>query len=84
MAVLKIHPAPVTVDIRVQLQLFHAYAAKHSRNRDTKHDLPDDFQCNTKGILHSALQRLGQPLNNWDCLECYLDALRELRNERGR
>ena len=80
----KILPAPVLVDIRVELQLFHAYAAKHSRNRDEKHDLPDDFERNTKGIPHCVLQRLGQPRNNRDRLECYFDALRELRKERGR
>ena len=64
--------------------MFHAYAAKHSRNRDAKHDLPDHFERNTKGIPHSVLQRLVQLRNNRDRLECYLDALRELCKERGR
>jgi hypothetical protein len=84
MIIRKVLPAPVLVDIRVELQLSHAYAAKHSRNRDSKHDLPNGFERNTKGILHSALQRLGQPRNSRDRLECYLDALRELRDKRGR
>jgi hypothetical protein len=84
MIIRKVLPAPVFVDIRVELQLFHAYAAKHSRNRDAKHDLPDDFECNTKGIPHIVLQRLGQLRNNRDRLECYLDALWEPRKESGR
>jgi hypothetical protein len=58
MIIRKVLPAPVPVDIRVEIQLFHAYAAKHSHDRDAKHDLPDDFESNTKGILHSVLQRL--------------------------
>ena len=77
-------PAPVFVDIRVELQLFHAYAANNSRNRYAKHNLPDDFERNTKGVPHFVLQRLAQRRNNWDSLECYLDALRELRKESGR
>ena len=84
MIIRKVLPAPVPIDIRVELQLFHAYAAKHSRNRDAKHNLPDDFERNTKGISHSVLQRLSQLRNNRDRLECYLDALRELRKESGR
>jgi hypothetical protein len=77
-------PPPVLVDIRVEFQLFHAYAAKHSRDRDAKHDLPDGFERNTKGIPHIVLQRLVQRRNNRDRRECYLDALRELRKESGR
>jgi hypothetical protein len=80
----KVLPAPVPVDIRVELQLFEAYADKHSRNRDAKHELPDGFERNTKGIPHIVPQRLGQPRNNRDRLECYLDALRELRKESSR
>ena len=80
----KVLPAPVLVDIRVELQLFHAYGEKHSHNRDAKHHLPDDFQRNTKPVPHFVLQRLVQRRNNRDRLECYLDALRELRKERGR
>ena len=74
--------APVLVDIRVELQLVRVYAAKHSHNRDAKHDLPGDFESNTKGIPHCVLRRLGQLRNNRDRLECYLDTLRELRQER--
>jgi len=84
MIIREVLPAPVPVDIRVELQLFCTYAAKHSHNRDAKHDLPDDFERNTKGVLHSVLQRLGQPRNNRDRRECYLNALRELSKERGR
>jgi hypothetical protein len=62
----------------------HAYVEKHPHNRDAKHHLPDDFQRDTKGVLHTVLQRLIQRRNNWDRLECYLDALRELCKERGR
>ena len=84
MVIREVVPAPVSVDIRVELQLFHAYAAKHSRNRDAKHNLPNDFQRNTKGVPHFVLERLVQRRNNRDSLECYLDALREPRKERGR
>ena len=41
-------------------------SAKHSHNRDAKHDLPGDFESNTKGIPHCVLQRLGQLRNNRD------------------
>jgi hypothetical protein len=84
MVIREVVPAPVSVDIRVELQLFHAYAAKHSRNRDAKHNLPDDFQRNTKGVPHFVLERLVQRRNSRDSLECYLNALREPRKERGR
>jgi hypothetical protein len=76
-------PAPVLVYLRVKLQLLHAYTTEKPRDRDAKQDLPHDLERVSKGIAHLVLQRLLQRRNDRYRRERDLDALRELREERG-
>ncbi len=67
----------------MKLQLPHAYTAEKPRDRDAKQDLPHDLERVSKGIAHLVLQRLLQRRNDRYRRERDLDALRELREERG-
>ena len=76
-------PTPVLVDLRVKLQLPHAQTAQEPRDRDAKHDLPDDLECGGKGVPHLVLERLLQRRDDRNRRERDLDALWELREEGG-
>ena len=76
-------PSPVLVNVRVKLELPHAKTRHEPRPRDTEHELPDALERLAKRLPHLVLQRLLERRDRGNRRKCKLDALWELREERG-
>ena len=77
-------PAPVLIDLRVQLQLAYAKAAQEPCDRDGKHALPDDLERFAERLLYPIPEQGLQLWNDRYRRVCNIDAMRELRGQRRR